>query len=316
MKSHALCLTVLVTVAISIATRLPAQAQRARTFVSITGNDANPCTAGSPCKTFQRAHDTVLAGGEISVLDTGGYGTLVINKAISIVAIGIEASIAIPSGGTGITINAGPSDRISLRGLTLDGGNPSLGTSGIVFNSGLSLKVADCSVSNMGLQGYGLQFLSNAKTVQKLAVSNSHFYDSAEGIMIGVLSSGSVLAAVDRTEFSNDGVGLNVDGSNGTGALTVAVADSVVAASVSGVTVNTGTSSGIANVSLTRVLLEGNETGIEVFGAQSALWLGQSTLTGNMSEFSVQNGSINSYGDNYAAANPTANGSLGTATKQ
>jgi hypothetical protein len=106
MKSLVFCFTLLSTIAINIAASLPAQAQRARVFVSVTGNDANPCTAGSPCKTFQAAHDAVLAGGEISVLDTGGYGTLVISKAISIVAVGVEASIAIPLGGTAITINA------------------------------------------------------------------------------------------------------------------------------------------------------------------------------------------------------------------
>jgi len=91
---------------------MPAQAQRARVFVSVNGNDANPCTGGSPCKTFQHAHDVVLAGGEISVLDTGGYGTIIISKAISIVAVGVEASIATTSGQTAITIMAGTNDKV------------------------------------------------------------------------------------------------------------------------------------------------------------------------------------------------------------
>src|SRR6516162_2200094 len=134
MKSRAFCITLLSIFAVSMCASLPAQAQRARVFVSVTGNDANPCTALSPCKTFQAAHDAVLAGGEISVLDTGGYGTLIINKAISIVAVGVEASIAIPSGAAGITINAPFGDSVSLRGLILDGqGN---GENGIVFNTG------------------------------------------------------------------------------------------------------------------------------------------------------------------------------------
>src|SRR6516165_6379198 len=134
MKSHAICFTLLTTVAISIAASFPAQAQRARVFVSVTGDDANPCTGGSPCKTFQHAHDVVLAGGEISVLDTGGYGTLLISKSLSIVAIGVEASIAIPSGSTGINVNVGSTDKVSLRGLTLDG--TGVGTTGIFFQSG------------------------------------------------------------------------------------------------------------------------------------------------------------------------------------
>src|SRR5215472_1974366 len=98
MKSRTLFLALLSIIAISMCASLPAQAQRARVFVSVNGNDSNPCTALSPCKTFQAAHNAVLADGEISVLDTGGYGTLVINKAISIVAIGVQASIAIPLG--------------------------------------------------------------------------------------------------------------------------------------------------------------------------------------------------------------------------
>src|SRR5262252_8317545 len=147
----AIPLTVLATaLACSLATT-PANA-RARVFVASYGNDANPCTAGSPCKTFQHAHDVVLAGGEISVLDTGGYGTLAVNKALSIVSPeGVEASIAVPSGTVGITINASSTDRISLRGLTLDGTH--VGSSGIKFSSGKSLTIDGCVIRNM--TGFG-----------------------------------------------------------------------------------------------------------------------------------------------------------------
>src|SRR6516164_6813840 len=122
MNTRAICFSLLSIIAISIAASLPAQAQRARVFVSVNGNDSNPCTALSPCRTFQAAHDAVQAGGEIDVLDTGGYGTLNITKSISIVNPGgVVASIATASGQSAIAINAGPTDTISLRGLTLDG---------------------------------------------------------------------------------------------------------------------------------------------------------------------------------------------------
>ena len=55
------------------------------------------------------------------MLDTAGYGPLTINKAISIVNDGSIASILVPSGGTGILISAGPTDAVSLRGLTIEG---------------------------------------------------------------------------------------------------------------------------------------------------------------------------------------------------
>src|SRR5215471_7202164 len=141
MKSRAFFFTLLSTIAIGITASLPAQAQRARVFVSVNGNDSNPCTALSPCSTFQAAHDAVQACGEVDVLDTGGYGTLNITKSISIVNPGgVIASIATASGQTAISINAGANDTISLRGLTLDG--VGVGEAGVAFFSGGSLEMA------------------------------------------------------------------------------------------------------------------------------------------------------------------------------
>jgi len=41
---------------------------RARVFVASYGNDANPCTFGSPCKTFQQAVNVVDTGGEVTAI--------------------------------------------------------------------------------------------------------------------------------------------------------------------------------------------------------------------------------------------------------
>src|SRR5450631_1958835 len=96
----------------------PAQAQNARSFVSGHGSDAAACTLASPCRTLAAAFAVTNASGEIDVLDPAGYGALTINKAISIVNDGVgTAGVIVPSAGTGITINAGSSDAVSLRGL-------------------------------------------------------------------------------------------------------------------------------------------------------------------------------------------------------
>jgi hypothetical protein len=303
----------LATIAISFGASLPAHtAQRARVFVSVTGNDANPCTAGSPCKTFQAAHDAVLAGGEISVLDTGGYGTLIITKALSIVAIGVEASIA--NTGVGITINANPGDKVSLRGLILDGAGQ--GGTGIAFNSGTSLTVDDCVIRNMAV--FGLAFASNAATPQTLAVSNSSFSDNGNaGVQIETTSSGAITASFDRTAFNGNLTGLAVNGGFGTGPLTVAVTDSV-AANNRGSGFGAGSSAGqsVTNLSLTRSQALGNVIGILANGT-ATLWLSQSTVTGNTAGFDANGGIIKSYGDNnLQAANGPNTGSLTTAMKQ
>ena len=197
MKSLAYCFTLLSIIAIS----LPALAQRARVFVSVTGNDANPCTAASPCRTFQAAHDAVLAGGEISVLDTGGYGTLVINKAISIVAVGVEAGIAIPSGGTGITISAGASDAVSLLGLTIDGAGA--GQTGIAFSSGKSLTIKNSVIKNLTSSGIAL----GPSTSATIVVSDTLVIENGgHGIYLQPSGGGVVSGLFNHVEVYHNGL--------------------------------------------------------------------------------------------------------------
>src|SRR3954454_17861644 len=103
-----------------------------RTYVSGLGSDGNPCTAASPCATFQAALALTLAGGEIFVLNSANYGPVTINKGLTITSEGAVAGILATSGAA-ITINAGPNDAVNLRGLGLDGANS--GTVGIQFTS-------------------------------------------------------------------------------------------------------------------------------------------------------------------------------------
>src|SRR6202167_738463 len=79
---------------------MPAKAAaRDRVFVASYGNDANPCTFGSPCKTFQNALGVVAPGGEITAIDSAGFGPVTINKAITITSPnGVEAGIAAAAG--------------------------------------------------------------------------------------------------------------------------------------------------------------------------------------------------------------------------
>src|SRR5262250_3450376 len=101
-----------------------------RTFVSGNGNDANPCSLSAPCRSFAGALAQTSPGGEIAVLDTAGYGAVTITQAVSIVnEEGVEAGITVTSG-SGITINAGASDVVNLRGLTIVGAG---GNNGIIF---------------------------------------------------------------------------------------------------------------------------------------------------------------------------------------
>src|ERR1700722_18403572 len=82
-------------------------AQATRTWVSGTGDDANPCSRTAPCKTFAGAISQTAAGGEIDALDPGGFGTLTITKAITIDGGGGVVASVLASGTNGIVISAG-----------------------------------------------------------------------------------------------------------------------------------------------------------------------------------------------------------------
>src|SRR5207237_8677678 len=82
-----------------------AQAQASRTWVSGVGDDANPCSRTAPCKTFAGTISKTAAGGEINCLDSGGFGALTINKAITVKCIGVIAGVLV-SGTNGVIVNA------------------------------------------------------------------------------------------------------------------------------------------------------------------------------------------------------------------
>jgi hypothetical protein len=116
-----------------------------RTFVSGGGNDVNPCSRTAPCRTIGQAIKGTSSGGEVVILDSAGYGAFTITQAVSITAPpGIYAGISV-FGGDGIDVNAGSSDTVILRGLTVN--NQGSSGSGIVFNTGIELHIEGCTIA-------------------------------------------------------------------------------------------------------------------------------------------------------------------------
>src|SRR3954469_22112995 len=120
MKKFALSGTLLGSVLIAMLQIGAAQAQATRTWVSGVGDDANPCSRTAPCKTFAGAISKTAAQGEINVLDPGGFGAVTITKAISIKNQGNIAGV-LTNVSSGIIVNAGVNDRVTLDGLDMDG---------------------------------------------------------------------------------------------------------------------------------------------------------------------------------------------------
>src|SRR6202048_5014461 len=123
-----------------------ANAQATRTWVSGVGDDANPCSRTAPCKTFAGAISKTAAGGEISVLDPGGFGAVTITKAITIDGGGGQVASVLVAGTNGILVSAPVTDVVTLRNLSINGIGG--GINGIRFLGGKALHIEHCSISN------------------------------------------------------------------------------------------------------------------------------------------------------------------------
>jgi len=282
----------------------PALAQNQHSFVSSQGNDANACTLVAPCRHLQAALTATISGGEIAILDTAGYNggtTVTITQAVSIVNPGgFEAAIAPPSGGIGIIINAGSTDAVSLRGLSIDGAGA--GHVGIQFNSGASLTVENCIVRHMVFDG--IDFLSTTAT-SALMVSNSLISDNG-GSGIVLVATGSATAVFNRVEANNNGSnGIVVDGGASSIAVNATVSDSVAAGNGQvGFFSETSSSTAPISVMVFHSVAANNFYGVSAQGSGATLRLANSTVTGNTNGWQVFiSGIVDSYGDNYIDGN-------------
>src|ERR1700736_5473768 len=93
-----------------------------RTFVSTAGSDSNPCTVGAPCRSFQQAVNTVLTGGEVVALNSGGFGPVTITtKNVTITGDGVHAAISSTLNANGVNMLGGGTFTVVLRSLTIEG---------------------------------------------------------------------------------------------------------------------------------------------------------------------------------------------------
>ncbi|HXO41754.1 MAG TPA: right-handed parallel beta-helix repeat-containing protein [Thermoanaerobaculia bacterium] len=273
------------------------------TWVSATGSDSNACTRSAPCLTFSGALSQTAAGGEIDVLDSGDFGAVTIGKAISIVANGTVATIQVTSGNA-ITVSAGSSDVVVLRGLLLDGQGTA--TSGISFTAGGTLHIESCTVN--AFSGFGID-IEPPSTTSKVFINDSIVRGNATGgiVIKPTGSSNLITASVDRTRMeSNGGPGIKVQD----------LTNAVIRNSVS--TENAANGFTIAkSVNNPQVLLENCQASNNVANGLAAVAptgvgppvfvsISNMVITGNGAGMATSgNASITSFGNNKNAFNTT-----------
>ncbi len=257
----------------------PAQAGSDRTFVSGTGTDSGACARAAPCRTFAFALTQTNAAGEIDVLNPGDYGPVTITKGINIINDGVgTAGITAGPGVNGVTINAGASDNVHLRGLTIEGLS---GSNGILLNSGGYFAIENCVI-----QGFN-------------------------NVGIIILPQGSVTGVLSKVITNwNGGGGIQVDGDAATreSLINVTVVDSVASNNAHfGIEAISSFDNAKPFVMLRNSVATNNGTGLSAV-SNAALRVGHSVVAGNAVGVQVATGGvIFTYGDNDIDGNTTDN---------
>ncbi|MGH8595768.1 MAG: right-handed parallel beta-helix repeat-containing protein [Gammaproteobacteria bacterium] len=281
----------------------PAQAGPNRTFVSGKGTDAGACTRALPCRSFAFAFTRTAAGGEIDVLDQASYGPMLITNAISVVNDGVGVAAIEVAVGNGITINAGASDSVRLRGLTIEGLGS--GSDGIAFGSGGNLEIENCVIRNFRNSGIEIApITSSSFSVSNTIASNN----SNNGIVVGPDGSAVVKGVLSNVTANNNSTGISVGGTLSTAAfLDVTVVDSEFSNNSNvGVGVNSAGGAAATAVMLRNTVAMYNGTGL--FAQNAILRVGHSVITGNgFGVGTALGGTLTSYGDNDINGNTNNN---------
>jgi hypothetical protein len=133
----------------------------ARTFVATSGNDSAPCSLAAPCRSFAGAIAKTTVGGEVVVLQSGGYGPVTITQAVTIsTPDGMYAGISVFAGASGITVNAPTDAVVALQGLTINGQG---GANGVEFLQGATLRIERCRISSMSDSGIVAQLAAGSE---------------------------------------------------------------------------------------------------------------------------------------------------------
>lgn len=278
-----------------------AQAQASRTWVSGVGDDVNPCSRTAPCKTYAGAISKTAPGGEISVLDPGGYGTLTITKSITVDGgTGAGWGSTLAAGTNGFIINALQTDIVHLRNLSINGnGN---GTDGIrIINAGAgAVHVENCFIFRF--TGDGIEVALTGANVTRLIVRDTVISQClTTGILVGGTNTNASAITVDGSQITRSGHGVRVSNR-----AQVAISNSTISinnASVSSTAILADSLvAGGAIIDLENCQVNNNAVGVQS-NTNQAIRLSNTHMTGNGNALNFTGGTIASWGNNRIVGN-------------
>jgi hypothetical protein len=279
-------------------------AQATRTWVSGVGDDANPCSRTAPCKTFAGAISKTAAGGEISVLDPGGYGAVTITKSITIDG-GQGAGFAsiLHSGSTGVIINAGVNDVVTLRNLSFNGGGS--GIAGVRILQAKAVHIEEVQIfGSTGANPSG-RGISDTRSDGQLFISNAIIRNNSQSGLALVPAAGvsTLEVYVRNSQVKGNGNA----GISATAGAHVDVSNTLLAGNgSSGLFIDEA--AGDTQVSLTDCVISGNTTGITMAAGNPTLIMSGVTVTDNTTGMVRGTGPVFTFNNNRFTGNLGGNG--------
>ncbi|HMG34081.1 MAG TPA: right-handed parallel beta-helix repeat-containing protein [Blastocatellia bacterium] len=284
-----------------------ARAQATRTWVSGVGDDANPCSRTAPCKTFAGAISKTATGGEINVLDPGGFGAVTITKSITISSECFEAGVLV-SGTNAIVVSAPSNAVVVLRGLDFEG----LGTglSAVKILSAGAVYVEKCTINNFTNPGIDDQANASSKLSVKNTIIRNCSGAAAGGILIEP-TAGTTTADIDHVACEN-----NLFGIQSRDRVQCTITNSVAANNVNNGFVAVVLAGGTSEMNILNSSASNNGNvatngGVKSQNAGATVRIGNSIVTNNSGGFVVAGGALLSLGNNIVSGN---NGNDGAAT--
>ncbi len=290
-----------------------AYGQATRTWVSGVGDDANPCSRTAPCKTFAGAISKTAAGGEIDALDPGGFGAVTITKSITIDGSPYTAGVLVTGGVSGIVINAGASDVVTLRGISFDGVGGQ-GLKGISVLQAGRVVVDHCQI--FGFSPRAISVEPNANPVE-VFISDTLVKGSASNGIVVAPASAAISARVTLNRVNVAGslnFGLSVTGGGIVAARDSTFSENGLTTSLANIRVDG--SAGSATVDLDNVLVDGSTTGIIALNSAIVRVNNSSIVNNTGAAISASAASVLSFGNNRVVGNNVNGTFTGSATLQ
>jgi hypothetical protein len=278
------------------------EARVPRAFVSINGNDLNPCSAVQPCRSFNQALTVVQPGGEIIVQDSGGYSTgFTITQSVTIDAAGFNASVISTNEADLCTINT--VGRVVLRGISFHGGG--VGNHAINATQVGSLYVEHCSISEFGGNGVnmpnggnlfvastdvrgcfnGILLETTVTNPANLVAHDSRFTECADGVLVQTLGAAAKGLLSDCTASLCSNNGFKAFAIAGLSNVYLALTNCRASLNTNGITADGSVSGGFGIIVLTKCVVTSNTIGLNLlkgflFGTDP----GTNLVTGNVTD--------------------------------